>query len=61
MSTVRDMGVSTHWEGTGDGGSILDWGVYLPPPEHGCKIYCELSYPGLVFDGGAEASNVTIE
>ena len=51
----RDMGISTHWGGAGDGGTRRDRGVYRPPPEYDRTIHCDSSYCGLVSGGGAEA------
>ena len=56
-STIWDMGVPTHWGGTGNGGTGGDWGIYRLPPEHSRTINCESSYHGLVSGGGAEAGN----
>ena len=50
-----DMGISTIWGGSGNGGTRRDQGVYCPPQEHGRKIHCNLSQHGLVSCGRAEA------
>ena len=44
MSSVRYVGVPTHWGSTGNGGTGGDWGVYLPPPEHFCAVHFYPSY-----------------
>ena len=58
--TIRDMGVPTHWGGTGNGGTGGDQGINRPPPEHGCAIHCDLFYNGLVTGGGAKSGNAPI-
>ena len=56
-----DMGVYTHWGGAGTGGDGGYRGVYYPPPEHGCTVHCDLSYHGIVYDGGAESGTALIQ
>ena len=55
------MGVTTHWGGYGNGGTGGDRGIYFLPPEHGHIGHCDPYYHGLVFDGRADAGNVTIQ
>ena len=54
------MGGATHWGSIGNCGTVGDQGIYLPPPEHGCTIHCDLSYHILVHGGRAEAGNAPI-
>ena len=61
MSVGRDVGVPTHWVGTGNGVIGGDWGVYCLPPKHICTIHCDPSYHGLVFGSGEEAGNAPIQ
>ena len=51
------MVVPTHWGGSGNGRTGGDRGIYFPPPEHGCTIYCDSSYHGFVSGGGVESGN----
>ena len=60
-SMGSDMGVYTPWGVPNNGGTVGNQGVYFPPPEHGCKIHCDLSYHGLVSVGRAEARNAPIQ
>ena len=60
-SAIRDVGIPTHWGGTGNGGTGVDWGIYHLPPEHGCAIHFDPPYHGLVFNGRAEAGNSPIQ
>ena len=55
------VGVTTHWSGSGNGGTGGDRGIYRSPPEHGDTIHCDPSYHGIVFGGGAEARNAPIQ
>ena len=55
------MSVTTHWGGDVTGGIGGYWGIYLPPPEHGITIHCDLSYHGPVSGSGAEAGNAPIQ
>ena len=59
--TGWDMGVPTHWDGDGNGGTGGDWGVYLPLPENGCTTHCDSYYHGLVFSSRAESRNAPIQ
>ena len=56
-----DMVVTTHWGGAGNGGTIGDWGIYLPPTEHGHTIHCGSSYHELVSVIRAETGNSPIQ
>ena len=60
IPTGWDMGVYTHWGGSGNGGSGGDRGLYRPPQEHGLTVHCDLSYHGLVSDDGAKAETAPI-
>ena len=55
------MVVSTHWCGSENGRTGGDRGIYCPPPEHGCTIYCDSSYHGFVSGGGVESGNSPIQ
>ena len=48
------MGISTHWGGADDSGTIINWGVYCPLKERSIIIHYNYSYHGLVSGGGAE-------
>ena len=60
-SAGRDVGVPTHWGGSGNFGNRVDQGIYLPPPEYGHTIHCDLIHHGLVFGGGEDSSNASIQ
>ena len=49
------MGISTHWGGADDSGTIINWGVYCLLTERSIIIHYNYSYHGLVSGGGAEA------
>ena len=55
------MGVPTHCNGSGNGGTGGGRGKYLPPPEHVCAIHCNPSHHGVVFGSGAESGNAPIQ
>ena len=55
------MGVDTHGGSAGNGADGGDWGIYRPPPEIGCIIYCDSSYHGIVSCGGEEYGNAPIQ
>ena len=55
------MVVSNQWGGAGNGGTGVDWGIYLPPPEHVRTVHCGSSYPGLASGGRAEDGNALIQ
>ena len=57
-STVWDMSVLTYLGGAGDRVDGWDQGVHFPPLEHSQTTHCNLSYHGIVADGGAEAGTV---
>ena len=60
-SAMWYMSVPTHWGGASNVGTGGDWGIYFPPPEHGCTIHFDSSYHILVSGGGSEAGNVPIQ
>ena len=61
QTSVRwDVGVPTHWGGTGNGGTGGDRIIYRLPPEHGHAIRCNLSYHGLMSGGGVESGTAPI-
>ena len=61
MPTGYYMGVPTHWGGARNGGAGVYRGVYCPPPEHGCKMYCDFSYHALFSGSPVKAGNVPIQ
>ena len=58
---LMDIGVPTHWGGSGNGWTGGDWGVYCPPPQLGFAIHCNSYYQRLVSGGGAESGNSPIQ
>ena len=60
-AVIRDVGVTIHWSGAGNGGIGGDQDIYRPQPDHGRVIYCNPSYHGLLLVGGADAWNGPIQ
>ena len=61
ISTGWDMGVTTHWGSTGDGGAIWYWGVYQPLPEHSRIVHRNSSYHVIVSGSEAESGTAPIQ